>query len=678
MELRDFAQRVLFADTLEEKLAPPSTPLTDETPGKAMATPDQPGRPDALIFRVGERLPLPRFFQLGDDEERGRLLHFFANHELLAAELMALVLLKFPEAPSAFRMGVAKTLQEEQMHTRLYQRRLVECGVVFGSQPVNGFFWGLVSTMETPVDYVSRLSLTFEQANLDFSRHFAHVFEQAGDKRTAKILDRIYRDEIAHVGYGLEWFRKWKDPNESDWQSYCRRLVFPLSPSRAKGNGPFNRDGRLQAGLDLDFVNQLEVYSKSKGRTPNVYHFNPQAEWTIAQEARGLNGTMALPTAMRCLSEDLSALTLYMGRRDDVAILAQKPTLEFLKKLKNAGFDYPEIVERDAMDLADRKVGQLRPWAWSPDSAAKMAGLLDQTTLQTVSWEPAWHELHSKVFSARLANEAGFGRGRVCLCEKEVSATVVEMGGRCVLKAPYGLAGNGLRFLGEEGLSDSDVVWTRQQLELEGALIVEPRFERVMDFSVQYDRDFQLLGYTHLHNDAVGRFQACSIERSLTVSVTEEVARFYYGQQRHVQRFYEQELPKLLRPHFERVGYAGPVGIDAMIAREFDGSLVHHPIIEINPRHTMGRVTLELARHVVKGERAVFQILTKKHLKKLKVTSFVALADQLEESGPLDLVIYQNGQCCLREGLLVLNDPSQAQSYLAVLRVGQSADPLLL
>ena len=94
------------------------------------------------------------------------------------------------------------------MHTRLYMKRLGECGVSFGSEPVNGFFWKAVSTMQTPADYVSRLCLTFEQANLDYSRHFAGLFQEAGDTRTAKILDRIYRDEISHVSHGLDWFRQ--------------------------------------------------------------------------------------------------------------------------------------------------------------------------------------------------------------------------------------------------------------------------------------------------------------------------------------------------------------------------------------------------------------------------------------------------------------------------------------
>jgi hypothetical protein len=37
---------------------------------------------------------------------------------------MALVLLKFPAAPAAFRKGVLQTLKDEQEHTRLYLERM--------------------------------------------------------------------------------------------------------------------------------------------------------------------------------------------------------------------------------------------------------------------------------------------------------------------------------------------------------------------------------------------------------------------------------------------------------------------------------------------------------------------------------------------------------------------------
>src|SRR5258708_5832454 len=156
MELREFAGRVLFATTLEEKLQSPPD-ITDEHPGPALVTPAVPGRPHDLRFKPTgtARDSFPGTRQLEQASERGRLLHFFANHELLATELMALVLLKFPDAPAAFRRGVLQTLKDEQQHTRLYLERMKECGIQFGELPVSGYFWRSVSTMETPMDYVA-------------------------------------------------------------------------------------------------------------------------------------------------------------------------------------------------------------------------------------------------------------------------------------------------------------------------------------------------------------------------------------------------------------------------------------------------------------------------------------------------------------------------------------------
>ena len=65
-------------------------------------------------------------YEIEQPRARGLLLHGFANHELLALELMGLTLLRFPDAPTAFRLDVARTLSEEQVHlaaTRLVAMR---------------------------------------------------------------------------------------------------------------------------------------------------------------------------------------------------------------------------------------------------------------------------------------------------------------------------------------------------------------------------------------------------------------------------------------------------------------------------------------------------------------------------------------------------------------------------
>ncbi len=51
MELREFAEQVLFSTDLEEKLRIPRT-VTDEHPGSALAAPAMPGRPRELVFKA--------------------------------------------------------------------------------------------------------------------------------------------------------------------------------------------------------------------------------------------------------------------------------------------------------------------------------------------------------------------------------------------------------------------------------------------------------------------------------------------------------------------------------------------------------------------------------------------------------------------------------------------------
>src|SRR5580698_6016927 len=361
MELREFAESVLFGTTLEEKLRCPDE-ITDEQPGAAIVTPTGPSRPVKLKFKphTAGKSDFPGLHPLEDISERGKLLHFFGNHELLATELMALVLLKFPDAPAAFRKGVLRTLREEQEHTRLYLERMKTCGVEFGELPVSGYFWRCVSPMEHPIDYVASLCLTFEQANLDFAQHFSRSFATVGDADSAKLLEKIYRDEIGHVAYGLKWFRRWKNPAESDWDAFCHTLKYPLSPQRAKGIA-LNIAGRRAAGIDPHFIAELNVYSQSKGRTPSVFVFNPFADGRLSE---GKTFNPAKHQAQ--LARDLENLPQFLCRQDDIVLTSHKPSVEFLSRIKQAGFPLPEFVE------LERSAG-LRPGS-TPSDGRQHAG----------------------------------------------------------------------------------------------------------------------------------------------------------------------------------------------------------------------------------------------------------------------------------------------------------------
>lgn len=695
MELREFAERVLFATSLEEKLRAPED-ITDERPGVALATPAGPGRPAGLHFKPhgSGKSEFPGLHQLENPIERGKLLHFFGNHELLATELMALVLLRFPDAPPAFRKGLLQTLKDEQLHTRWYIDRMRACGLEFGELPVSGYFWRCVSPMENPMDYVASLCLTFEQANLDFAGHFARGFATVGDNDTAQLLAQIYKDEIGHVAYGLKWFRRWKNPDESDWDAFCRTLRFPLSPQRAKGF-TLNLAGRRAAGLDPDFIARLEVYSQSKGRTPNIYVFNPLAEGRIA------GGKAFNPGRHQAqLVADLENLPQFLGRQDDIVLVRQRPGVEFLSRIKQAGFALPEFVEQQELGgLKDRKLGRLRPWAWGPDSQELLAPLLGSVTGEARTTEqrfnPGLAELYSKAWSAAflrkwLARAQSAGREVAFLCREaeagvavttpeEALAAIAAIRGRghhkIIVKEALGVAGSNALRLFEPELLATQQRWLERALTNGRQLVVEPWLEREMDFSAQLEMGpdgLKLCGYTGLLNDARGQFQGNWAETHHHKRIPSKViARFAAAADVSgiLLAFYADIFARL-EEELRARQFVGPLGIDAFIYRDDSGRVRLKPVVEINPRFTMGRVTVELMKQTAQGSCGWFRLVNQAQLNADGVADFPAYAQALAAKHPLQLAGEPAPK--IREGAICLTDPARAQVCLAVFQVARA------
>lgn len=255
MEICDFARRIVESEDLAVKLEPPADELTDASPGPPLAI-SWPARPPRLAI-AGTPVRAPSVLGLADPAQRPRILHGLANHELQAAELFAWALLAFPEAPSAFRRGLLRVLQDEQRHTRMYIARLEAHGVAFGELPVSGYFWSKVESLRSPLDFICAMSLTFENANLDHAVEAAAAAHKGGDPKTAAVLERVYVDEIDHVRFGWTWLQVFKGEDESPWDAYARSLTWPLRPGKARA-GRFHRQGREAAGLDEEFIRKLE------------------------------------------------------------------------------------------------------------------------------------------------------------------------------------------------------------------------------------------------------------------------------------------------------------------------------------------------------------------------------------------------------------------------------------
>lgn len=256
MEIHEWAQKILTSESMEDKLFQPEL-LTDFHPGPPLIIPEPARTYELRLQKRKEEEKLPVLHDLKHQDKRAVCLHRFAGHELLAVEMMAYTLLAFPEAPPTFRKGLAHTLKEEQGHVQLYCNRLSELGASFGSMPLYKHFWIHTPYIKSPLHYVGTMSLTLEMANLDFAPTYGNAFLKAGDEKSSELMATILQDEIAHVRFGMQWLRKMKPDDMSEWETWTKLLEnSKLTPRRAKGK-TFHEEPRKKAGVDMEWIENL-------------------------------------------------------------------------------------------------------------------------------------------------------------------------------------------------------------------------------------------------------------------------------------------------------------------------------------------------------------------------------------------------------------------------------------
>lgn len=656
MNVTEFAERIVFGTTLEEKLSSPSAlgvaslsfdPESAKSSRTASRSIDAPSRPKGLEMShiTGKDSKPPRDWELEKERARGELIHFLANHELLATELMALVLLKFPDAPYAFRRGVLETLQEEQTHTLMYLNRMKECGVELGSFPLSGQFWRLIEPMESPMDFVSRLSLTFEQANLDYSLHYCKVFAQIGDCQTSDLLRKIYEDEIGHVRHGLQWFRQWKSPEQSDWEAYSNSLHYPLSPQRGRGtNSQFNRAGRKEAGLDDDFINAIELFRQSRGRTPTVHWFDPAAE----AELTGLKAREI--GLMKQLRIDLELVMLAMCKQDDILLVQRIPSQAFQKKLLDQNVLLPEFVDSENSDkLTARKLHDFSPWAWTPTNHQRVETLVNSAYKAPPTWNEEQATLFTKSFCVELLRDSfaelakldsadeksvkpeghppwlissqcsGIILSNVDDLEEAVSDIESRGYSSALFKQDLGTSGRGQRRIScINGPSEQDLDWlgriNRSQNAETVLGIVEPELDRILDLSFLWHlpenaERATFLGWSRPMVGPGRRYLGTRL-REPFVDCEVPVKRFLLADRNAVLVSVSEWIERWVVPKLCDAGFSGYFGVDSMVCREL-GELKIKPLVELNPRMTMGHIAMNLEKKIAPGAVAEFRILTR-------------------------------------------------------------------
>ena len=648
MEIRAWAEQILAGTTLADKLLAPDI-LTDTTPG-GVIVPDQPGRPPELAMMRAARSVFPSVLAL--PRSRGLVLHHFANHELLALELMALALLKFPSAPAGFRRAVVTTLRDEQRHLSLYLGRMHELGVTFGELPLSAFFWDSLAKMSDPREYLAGMSLTFEQGNLDHAAHYIDVFNREGDAATAALLSNVHDDEIAHVRVGAGWMVRMGAEGANLWDLHLAHLPWPLTPQRAKGK-TFHSQSRTAAGLDRNYIEELRVYSHSKGRTPDAYWFNSDCELELA----GGPGYTP-PQTIRALMTDLETLPMFLAAADDIVFVRTAPRREFLAELAEAGFKLPEFVSYgDAAapslrEVGERRIANFRPWGLTP-------------RIMGSAWSQSPHEeLYFKpnILPIRAKFRASLGPSADLLGEPSLDGVIVSSEAEAlaygaairaqwdrpvVLKAPFGASGQNAIRLSSPPLPQ-ELGWLRNTLARHGAVLAETWLERTHDVSAQLRLDLgrtdPVVAVTRFFTDQRGHYRGHVLGKafhSLTVDSRTEL--FYRTAPGISLADLMTRAATFVADELSARNFVGPASLDMFTFRHpKTGVSCLRAIGEINPRFTMGHVSLAVAATIVPEPSGHFLLVPKR---------------VFDTIGPWP-------------GAICLTDPERARSVIAVVATG--------
>jgi uncharacterized ferritin-like protein (DUF455 family) len=216
--------------------------------------PARPARPELLAPRF-----MPKRRKAGSDATRAALLHALAHIEFVAIDLAFDLVGRFGDQfPREFADDWLRVGADEAMHFALLDRRLRQLGSEYGAMPAHDGLWE--SAYETRHDALARLAvvpMVLEARGLDVTPATVARFESVGDSASARILNRIYTDEIRHVLAGTTWFqsacRKQQFIPEKHWKTLVERHF------RGQLKPPFNDSARSKAGLTRDYYLQVAL-----------------------------------------------------------------------------------------------------------------------------------------------------------------------------------------------------------------------------------------------------------------------------------------------------------------------------------------------------------------------------------------------------------------------------------
>ncbi len=333
-----------------------------------------------------------------------------------------------------------------------------------------------------------------------------------------------------------------------------------------------------------------------------ILYFNPTCEMAVRHD--GMNYTPPLHVAR--METDLSTIMMFLAEDGD-KVVANAPDPELLN------FWATPLTQGDfiSVDEARRRIAngeKLTPWGQCRSVMTKfgLAGEARRWTLRrTLSRET------SVAVEQRLADILGEASPSTLLSTKEALETALRTrlaSGGAVLKSLWSASGRGVRIYNDDGDLAAALVFGQNCIAADGAVVVECRLDRVMEFSFLFTfgcGKADYLGVNPYHSSTNGTFGHEVIDSSAFDILNKSIPGW--------ERIYVPTLARALEEELSGIGYEGPIGVDAMVHRDHGGRERLRCCMEVNVRHCMGHVARAVGRHFAQNAVARWGVVSFAH-----------------------------------------------------------------
>ena len=349
-----------------------------------------------------------------------------------------------------------------------------------------------------------------------------------------------------------------------------------------------------------------------------LHIFNPEHDLALASNLRQFTA----PHAGRQLRSDLSFIPALWADEGDLVLVDDIDNAR--DKVRHLGGDLVDKVEfitkvQLAHFIKTEFLDSVHPWGWDLSLKGELEHIgIPEIALPCDAILNKVRALSSRQWAAEHL-QSGV---RFVQSVAEVKSLVREWG-KAVIKAPWSSSGRGVRFVSADEFREgcdypSFERWVGNMIYRQGGVTVEPYYNKVMDFGMEFEMVDGKVLYRGLSlfdtiKNAYSGNVLCPEDKKV-----EMMAR-YVSPERLLQ--IRQHVIDVMEPALKGI-YSGPFGVDMMIyAKEqnlpaFDGASSDvqddfgvNECIEVNLRRTMGHVAIDLADYLQKSFSELNQLM---------------------------------------------------------------------